>query len=128
MHNPILTVWSETGIPGIILYLGILVSAIWSFAKQYLRYKKRDAGEKFTPYFSLVASVFLGYMVSWFKGGGMQTHFTYFLLLALLLIPSGMDIDEILGKARPTSPLEIHSQNFSSSRVLSSNIKSGNNE
>jgi hypothetical protein len=58
----------------------------------------------------------------------MQTHFTYFLLLALLLIPSGLDINEVLGKVRPTSPLEINSLNFSSSKVLESNIKSDNNE
>ncbi len=95
-HNPILVVWSETGILGITLYLGVLVSAVGLFVKQYWRYKKLDPHEKFTPYFALVASVFSGYMASWIKGGGMQTGYIFFLLIALLLIPDGLDAREVL--------------------------------
>jgi O-antigen ligase len=97
IHNPILVVWSETGTLGIILYLGVLVSAAGSFVKQYLRYKKLDLDEKFIPYFAIVSSVFLGYSISWIKGGGLQVGYTYFLLIALLLIPFSLDSNEVLG-------------------------------
>jgi hypothetical protein len=43
-----------------------------------------------TPYFALVCSAFVGYMFSWIKGGGMESDFSYFLMLALLLIPYTM--------------------------------------
>jgi hypothetical protein len=44
------------------------------------------------PYYAVVASVFIGFMASWFKGGGMESDYTYFLMLALMLIPSRLDI------------------------------------
>ena len=95
IHNPILVIWSETGILGLVIYLGVLLSAMGSFIKQYFYYRKLDVSEKLTPYFALVSSVFLGYMASWIKGGGMQTGYIYFLLIALLLIPSSLDANEI---------------------------------
>lgn len=91
MHNPILTIWSETGIIGILLYLGVLASAIWSFVRDYYRYKSRGI-QYLMPYFALITAVSLGFMASWFKGGGLESDFTYFLILAFLLIPSGLDI------------------------------------
>jgi O-antigen ligase len=98
MHNPILTIWSELGIPGIILYLSVMVYAVRSFINQYYRYKKLDIRREFISYYSLLASIFLGYMASWVKGGGAETDHMYFLLLALLLIPSTLDIHEVIQK------------------------------
>jgi O-antigen ligase len=90
IHNPVLTIWAETGLLGLTLYLGVLASAVWSFVQQVLRYRR--SGARFLmPYFALVSSTFAGYMVSWIKGGGMERSFTYFLMLALLLIPSSLD-------------------------------------
>jgi len=91
IHNPILTIWSETGIPGIFFYLGILMSAFYSFGTQYLKFRKLQSNS-LKLYFALVSSVTLGYLVSWIKGGGMQSDFTYFLILALLILPSGFDV------------------------------------
>jgi len=93
IHNPILLVWSETGLLGIVLYLGILISAAISFTKQYLHYRNIDVDHPLIPYFAFVSSYFLGYLASWIKGGGAETAFTYFFLVALLLIPSGLDYD-----------------------------------
>jgi O-antigen ligase len=91
VHNPLLTIWAETGILGILIYLGVLGTALWSFAQQYRR--GRRSGQRFlAPYFALVSSVFAGYMVSWIKGGSLESDFTYFLMLAFLLIPSCLDI------------------------------------
>jgi putative inorganic carbon (hco3(-)) transporter len=94
IHNPFLTLWAETGILGLILYLGVLVSSLWAFFKQYDRNKKLGI-QWLTPYFALTASAFLGYFTSWIKGGGMELGYTYFLMLALLLIPSGLNIQEL---------------------------------
>jgi len=90
IHNPVLAVWADTGILGILLYLGTIISALWSFARQYHRY--RESGLRFlTPYFALVSSVFLGYMASWIKGGGIEASFIHFLMLALLLVPARLE-------------------------------------
>jgi putative inorganic carbon (hco3(-)) transporter len=91
MHNPVLTIWSETGIIGILLYLGVLASAIWSFVRDYFHYKRQGI-QYLLPYFALISAVSLGFMASWVKGGGLESDFTYFLVLAFLLIPSGLDI------------------------------------
>lgn len=90
IHNPVLAIWAETGIPGLLLYLGILGSAIWSFGKQFFRYKGLGM-RSLLPYFALISSIFLGYMASWIKGGGMESDFSFFLILALLLIPANLD-------------------------------------
>jgi O-antigen ligase len=94
IHNPILTIWCETGILGVILYLGVLIGAIWSFVRKYLQ--SRNLGIQWLmPYFALTGSVFLGFMVSWIKGGGAEFGFDYFMVLGLLLIPSSLDIESV---------------------------------
>ena len=93
-HNPILQIWIETGTIGMLLYLGALASAVWLFARQYYRHSKRGA-RSLTPYFALVSCMFVGVMLSWIKGGGMEYDPSYFLLLALLLIPSHLDVAKV---------------------------------
>ena len=97
LHNPIMVIWSETGFLGIGLYLAVLISAILSFVKQFLKRSKCNE-HLLMPYFACVSALFLGYMVSWVKGGGMEADFTYFLMLALLLIPSGLEAAQAPGK------------------------------
>lgn len=89
IHNPLLAIWAETGIPGLLVYLGILGSALGSFGIQYWKHWRHNM-KNLLPYFPLVASIFLGYMASWIKGGGMESELTYYFMLALLLIPSGL--------------------------------------
>jgi len=87
IHNPVLTIWAEAGIFGLLLYLGALGSALWSLARQGRKSRRLGSGFH-APYFAVVAGVFSGYMASWIKSGGMQCDSTYFLMLALLLIPT----------------------------------------
>jgi len=94
IHNPVLAVFAETGILGVLLYLGVLGSALWSFWRQH-RQSNGVLSHLPSPYFAIVSSVFLGYMTSWIKGGGMESGATYFLMLALLLIPSHLEIAEV---------------------------------
>jgi len=90
IHNPVMVVWSETGILGLFLYLGALVSALWSFVSRY-RIVKGQEIDWLLPYFGAIGSVFIGYMASWIKGGGAESDFIYFLMLALLMIPACLD-------------------------------------
>jgi O-antigen ligase len=103
-HNPILVIWAETGLLGILLYLGVLASALYTFVVQFLRYRKTDIHHPFLPYFALVSCVFLGYMASWFKGGSMEMAHSYFFILALLLIPAGLPFDSSLIKDETIHP------------------------
>jgi O-antigen ligase len=113
MHNPILVVWSETGFLGIGIYLAVLTSAVLSFIKEYLKYRKHD-NHFLMPYFAFVSSLFLGYMASWIKGGGMEADFMYFLLLALLLIPSGLNMDMTVDASRLKTSVPDINRNKSS--------------
>jgi len=112
MHNPVLVIWSETGFPGIIIYLSILASSIGSFAWEYYRYRKAG-GKYLLSYFAIIGAVFCGYIISWIKGGGMESVHSYFLMLSVLLIPSGMYMNTIEGKesaeARSTVEEELPS-------------------
>jgi O-antigen ligase len=111
IHNPVLIIWSETGVLGMFLYLSVLGSAIWSFVRQYILH--RQERESFLlPYIALISSVFLGYIVSWIKGGGMELGFSYFILLAFLLIPSGLETKEI------NNNMEINSQDVDGDKNL----------
>jgi len=90
IHNPILTIWVDAGLPGVILYLGVLVSSMLSFVKQYIFFKKQGV-HWLMPYFSLVSTAFMGYFATWIKGGGVESAFSYFLIIALLVIPSHLE-------------------------------------
>ena len=93
IHNPVLAIWAGTGLPGILLYLGVLGSAVWLFIAQYRKCWLRGVNS-LSPYFALISAVFLGYMASWIKGGGAESDFSYFLLLALLVIPACLQLRE----------------------------------
>jgi O-antigen ligase len=98
IHNPILTIWAETGIPGILLYLGVLMSALWSFVKQVRRVSISQL-EPLLIYFSLVSSAFVGFLATWFKGGGAEFGYVSFLMIALLVIPANLEIKTDANKA-----------------------------
>jgi len=94
LHNPVLQIWAGTGIPGILCYLGVLGSAIWLFVRQYC-HCRGTGRHSLASYFALVSCVSVGVMLSWIKGGGMEQAPSYFLLLALLVIPSCLDVTEV---------------------------------
>ncbi len=100
LHNPILVIWAETGIPGLLLYLSVLGSAIFSFFFQF--YKSKKQGMTYlSSYFMLITAMVIGYMVSWIKGGGMESDFSYFLVLAFLLIPASLINSSLLKQNGP---------------------------
>ena len=91
IHNPVLTIWAETGLPGILLYLSLLASALIAFLVAYNRHRRLGRDELML-YFALMMALFVGYMASWIKGGGMESDQTYFLILAMLVIPSYLSL------------------------------------
>ena len=109
LHNPVLVIWAETGFPGLLLYLWVLISAAGSFYVEYL-YTRKLGLAYLSSYFELVAAMFLGFMTSWIKGGGMESSFSYFLVLSLLYNPH--NIEEVFFPAIPsiktmTNPLKF---------------------
>lgn len=92
LHNPILVIWADTGIIGLLLYVGVLANALIPFIRQYFKTAKKG-DYRFNFYYALIFSTFVGYMTSWIKGGGMEIDFTYFLMLGFLLIPSFMKME-----------------------------------
>jgi len=93
-HNPILVIWAETGLLGLILYLGVLFSSVFSFTFSYFTYIK-NSNQQLLKYYALFTSMIIGYLISWIKGGGMESDFSYFLVLAFLIIPSFQKFNEI---------------------------------
>jgi len=98
IHNPLLETWAETGLVGLLIYLGILISALRTFIRQYYEARK-EKGQYAEPYIALLVCTFTGYMLIWIKGGGMGHHPTYFLMLALLQIPGRLGHPAITASA-----------------------------
>jgi putative inorganic carbon (hco3(-)) transporter len=89
-HNPILSVLGEMGIPGLIFYLGAPIYACCRFMRSYIATDE----EWIRRYAVIVGPVFIGFMASWFKGGGMEASFLYFFMLAMLMIPATIQAAE----------------------------------
>jgi O-antigen ligase len=83
LHNPLLTIWAETGLFGLLLYSGILISSIFVFTTHFLRVARQQASP-FTAAYGVIGVTVLAYLVSWFKGGGSESEFAFFLAIALL--------------------------------------------
>jgi putative inorganic carbon (HCO3(-)) transporter len=85
-HNPFLEVGCDTGLLGMSLFASVLISAIWQFLHNRRRLEMH--GGALSAYFPLILICAAGYISSFMKSGGMENHPTFFVLLALLLIPS----------------------------------------
>ncbi len=86
VHNPILTIWVETGLIGLLLYLSIPIAAIFSYVANF-RITRREKDDWMLPYFAIITSIVCGYFFSWYVGGGLQADFSYFLILAFFILP-----------------------------------------
>jgi putative inorganic carbon (HCO3(-)) transporter len=93
-HEPFLEVGCDTGLIGMFLYVGILGVALWEFFHSRDRWYMREG--VLASYFPLVLVCAVSYLASFIKGGGLENHPTFFLLLALLIIPSQLSHDRAL--------------------------------
>lgn len=88
-HNPLIEVGVDTGLIGLLLYGAALVSAGWLFLRHFLAaYRRRSSS--WLDYSWLVAAVSVAFLFTWIKSGGVDAHVSTFLMVALWLIPSGM--------------------------------------
>jgi O-antigen ligase len=85
-HNPFLEVTIDTGLFGGVVYVAMLVSAGWSFVRRYVQLARAGI-TVLNPYFAVVACTFIGYISAWVKSGGTAVHLSYFMLIALLVVP-----------------------------------------
>lgn len=85
-HNPIIEVGTDLGVPGVFLYLGAFCSAAWLLLRTYRR-AGRAGQETLLAYCALIACLTVAFLTTWMKSGGVDSHITTFLLLALLIIP-----------------------------------------
>ena len=106
IHNPIITVWAETGIIGIAFYLATLLISIFLFVKNFKKYINVHA-KWIHNYFALVSSILLAYLASWIKGGGAEKDYIYFFIISLLLIPSYLKIDNIKNNRDREKPYNL---------------------
>jgi uncharacterized membrane protein YfcA len=69
-----------------LIYLCIIASVVWRFVQA----ATDRTAQAILPagYFPLTAGISIGFAIGWMKSGGVSNHPTFFLLLALLLIPS----------------------------------------
>jgi putative inorganic carbon (hco3(-)) transporter len=93
VHNPVLTIWVETGLIGLFIYLSIPVVAVRSFISQ-MHTAMKEKEEWWLPYFAIISSIALGYLISWYVGGGLQSDFSYFLILSFLILPACIEKTE----------------------------------
>jgi hypothetical protein len=54
----------------------------------------------------IMLGIFIGYMASWIKGGGVESTHTYFLILGLLLIPSRLQASRLTDGGMRQTPAE----------------------
>jgi len=85
-HNPFIEIGIETGVLGLCLYVNVCVSALRQFFGAEGRAGMRRP--ELSGYFPLMIGIATGYASSWIKGGGVEIHPTFFVLLALLTVPS----------------------------------------
>ncbi len=86
LHNPLLTIWAETGLIGLLLYGSVLASSIVTFLKQCYIAKLQQQSAILTAY-GIIGITVAAYLVSWIKGGGAESEFAFFLTLTLLNVP-----------------------------------------
>jgi len=109
-HNPIIEVGDDTGIIGMVLYLGVLLSALGLFLRpfgvairqRFARIAHKSAAPQppersrdktlldsysVTAYGSLIFCISIGVLSAWLKSGGLANHLALFILLALWVIP-----------------------------------------
>ncbi|MEM5774461.1 MAG: O-antigen ligase family protein [Anaerolineaceae bacterium] len=93
-HNPVLAIWMDVGAIGLAIYLGIIFTAMLVFFRSYWRHKNSSL----QLYYGFVIAVFIGYFLSWVKGGGMESDHSFFMMIMFLIIPEILDKSEGIGR------------------------------
>jgi O-antigen ligase len=84
-HNPVLEATTDTGLPGMLIYLSLCLSALWQFVKSRRFPVMREGA--LASYFPIMLAVTCGFTASWIKAGGLEANPIFFIVLALLVVP-----------------------------------------
>jgi putative inorganic carbon (hco3(-)) transporter len=84
-HNPFLEAAVDTGVIGLILYAGAILTVFLSF-----RRARQLASEEQVPvlFFNLMLATTPALLFGWLQGGGLEIHPAFFVVLALLAYPA----------------------------------------
>lgn len=85
-HQPFLEVGVDTGLVGLIIYVCVIGSAIWSFVQSRSCWLLSPSCPN--GYYLTVIGATTAYGATWIKGGGLENHASLIVMFALLLIPS----------------------------------------
>ncbi|MCB0108451.1 MAG: O-antigen ligase family protein [Caldilineaceae bacterium] len=85
-HNPFIEVGTDLGLPGMVLYGTILVTAAWRLLLAWTA-AKREQQQAIYAYCELVTCISIAVLLTWGKSGGMDSHLTIFLLVSMWIIP-----------------------------------------
>lgn len=85
-HQPFLEVTVETGVFGLLVYCGIIASALWAFWR--FRSAWNACEEAPRGYYPILSGIFVAYVMAWIKSGGVESHASLITMLGLLLVPS----------------------------------------
>ena len=106
VHNAPLAVAVELGIPGLGLYLGFVAYALVRLLRA-LAATTRQGRSKETVFAIVLLASFVGYMTTWFKGGGAEYSKMLWVLLGLMSAYARiLEQPPSIGQARPTVPIE----------------------
>jgi putative inorganic carbon (HCO3(-)) transporter len=83
VHNGPLAVAIELGLPGLALYLGFIAYALVRLLRA-LAQSRKQGREKETVFAVVLVASFVGYMTTWFKGGGAEYQKMLWVLLGLM--------------------------------------------
>lgn len=106
-HNPLLEVGIQTGVLGLLIYVAIPAFALFRFLKARHRPMMREGA--MAAYVPLVLASVIGYGFSWLKSGGMENDPSFFVLLALLLLPAHMSA-KFRASADQAAPRSHHAE------------------
>jgi putative inorganic carbon (HCO3(-)) transporter len=82
-HNAPLAVAIELGLPGLALYLGFIAYALVRLLR-VLTARMRQGSSKEAVFAVVLVASFMGYMTTWFKGGGAEYQKMLWVLLGLM--------------------------------------------
>lgn len=95
VHNSLLAIGIDMGIPGMILYLSFVLLPTAKLYKSIIISNKRGEPSTLLTTGKLLLAVVVAYMASWFKGGGMEYNKMLWLLVGMETVISSRLLSNI---------------------------------
>ena len=86
VHNPILEIWIENGLIGLLLFGGVLAFPLFGLFRTLTGRSQVSFQQYFFPQVRIIAACFLSYLVIWLKNGGATHDKNLYIYLALAIV------------------------------------------